>query len=42
MHENIESGKHFHKSVEWATEFGYIKGECPKCGAEKEDFWEAD
>ena len=26
---NIEPGKHFHKSIEWASEFGYVKGECP-------------
>jgi len=25
---NIEPGKHFHKSLEWAQEFGYKKGEC--------------
>ena len=26
---NIEAGKHFHKSIEWASEFGYKKGDCP-------------
>lgn len=25
----IEPGKHFHKSLEWAAQFGYSEGECP-------------
>jgi len=29
LENNIETGKHFHKSIIWATEFGYKKGECP-------------
>ena len=29
LENNIETGKHFHKSLEWASEFGYKKGECP-------------
>lgn len=27
---NIESGKHFHKSIIWAKEFGYKQGDCPQ------------
>ena len=26
---NIEAGKHFHQSLNWAEGFGYIKGSCP-------------
>jgi len=26
---NIQPGKHFHKCLYWAKEFGYNKGECP-------------
>jgi len=27
----IEAAKHWHKSLEWASNYGYIRGECPKC-----------
>ncbi len=29
LENNIEAGKHFHKSIGWASEFGYKIGECP-------------
>lgn len=29
LENNIEPGKHFHKSLEWASEFGYKHGDCP-------------
>lgn len=29
LENNIEPGKHFYKSIEWASEFGYKKGDCP-------------
>ena len=28
LKQNIEPGKHFHKSLIWASEFGYAKGDC--------------
>ena len=29
LKENIEPGKHFHKCIDWAKEFGYDSGDCP-------------
>lgn len=29
MKNNIQTGKHFHKCLDWASEFGYNKGNCP-------------
>lgn len=29
LNSDIVSGKHFHKCIEWAAEFGYKIGECP-------------
>ncbi|MCP4219539.1 MAG: hypothetical protein GY765_33195 [bacterium] len=31
LKKGIESGKHFHKSLEWAKEYGYVEGDCPNC-----------
>ena len=30
LENNIESGKHFSQSLEWAQEYGYKLGDCPK------------
>ena len=29
MQHGVESATHFARAIEWATEFGYIAGECP-------------
>ena len=29
LENGIEPGKHFHKSLEWASEYGYKEGDCP-------------